>query len=188
MSDSARAPCGCGGTSGSSTTQTPSFGDGMSKVLKAQVPQDYEARFNLRIVPSRSLGNELVVNAGCKPRGHRKGWEAGTVVLNPALVASLVKADKTVMAWLTKDTANAQRFLANPAAALREAGVELERADEKALARASAAAEATRVVPPGVNLAAITVEAFPNGRVGNVGATRPAGKNESFGCAPKRKG
>ena len=56
-----------------------------------------------------------------------------------------------MVAWLAKDAGNARRFLANPVAAMREAGVELSRADEKALARAGEAA-----APPARRLPAST--------------------------------
>ena len=81
MSDSANTPCGCNDSRGSSSAPAASLDDGLGKVLKAQVPQDYDAKFNLRIVPNRSLGDTLVAAAGCQPRGHRKGWEAGAVAL-----------------------------------------------------------------------------------------------------------
>ena len=166
------------------------------QAVKAQVPQAYEARFNVRIVPGRSLTPVPVPR--CRPRGHRSpGWHAGgTLAIDPAVVHALAAADKVVMSWLAADRANAGRFLADPVAALRDAGVKLSRAEEKAIARVAVASEATRVVPPGVNVADVAAAAYPNGRVGQIGSGRPGGrppKGESggdagIGCGPRRKG
>ena len=181
-----REKCSCGG--GAAGAPAPSAHDDVTKVLKAQVPQDYEVKFNLRIVPGRSLKDVAELPPRCRPRGHAQGWTPGLLGVGSELVATLAKADKAMVAWLAKDKANTQRFLANPVAAMREAGVELTRADEKSLVRASTAAGAARMVPPGVKVASVAAEAFPKGRVGGIGVSTPGGKTEDFGCGPKRKG
>jgi hypothetical protein len=178
---------GCCASGGANAEAQPA-GEMVTKVVKAQVPQEYDAKFNVRIVPGRSLGSVLEVKPHCKPRGHRQGWFPGGLRIDPGLVATLAKADKAVVAWLARDAANAQRFLANPVAAMRDAGVELSRAEEKALSRASAAAAAARQVGPGVNVASVTAQAFPDGRVGGLGSSKPGGKADDFDCGPKRKG
>ena len=188
MSDAPeRERCNCT-PSGGTAAQSPTAGDEVTKVVKANVPQDTQASFNLRIVPGRSLKGALEVQPYCKPRGHAHGWTPGTLGIDSALLATLAKADKAMVAWLGRDNENARRFLANPVAAMREAGVELSRADEKALARAAEAAGAVRTVGPGVDVASVTVKAFPNGRIGAVGPRKPDGKADDFGCGPKRKG
>ncbi len=184
--------CGRGAdAAGAANTETAS-NDGATKLLKARVPQDCEAHFNVRVVPGRSLGDIGVLTLGCRPRGHSTGWARGLAALAPELVATLAKADKAMVAWLARDEANTLRFLSDPVAAMRDAGVELSRSDEKALARASAAAAATRVVPPGVRIASLSAKTFPKGRVGHTNVTRPDAKpstsTDDFGCGPKRKG
>jgi len=190
-------PCGCVGAGVAATAPSESTAvaadDRIAKVLRAQVPQSYEAKFNVRIVPGRSLGDVLVERPGCKPRGHRKGWGLLTAglaqELTPALVDKLASADKAVMAWLAKDKGNAQRFLAEPMQALSEAGVQLERGEQKALARARTAAAATQLVPPGVDVTSVVAEAVPGGRVGGVARPKPgAGADAPPDCGPRRKG
>jgi hypothetical protein len=194
---SENVPCGCTGGAGATTvageTAADQADDRIAKVLRAQVPQSYEASFNVRVVPARSLADALVERPGCKPRGHRKGWGPLTAglaqELTPALADKLARADKTVMAWLARDKANAQRFLAQPLQALAEAGVELERSEHKALARAQAAAAATQMVPPGVTVTSVAAEAVPNGRVGGIARPKPgAGAEAVPDCGPRRKG
>lgn len=200
MSDeTGKQPCNCGGQ-GTTTAQTLQSTDALAKVVMAKVSQDHEATFNIRVVPANSLGKVLEVQPKCKPRGHRTGWDLhDAVAISPGLVATLGKANNAMVAWLAKDTANTQRFLANPVAAMREAGVELSRSDEKALSRANAEASAARVVGPGVRIASLSAQTFPNGRVGGIGPSktdgggRPGGaagggKPDDFDCGPRRKG
>lgn len=202
MSDkSTGTSCGCrssasGIAEAAAGAVAESFG---AQAVKAQVPQSYEAKFNVRIVPGRSLTPVPIPR--CQPRGHRPpGWRpGGTVAIDPGLVDTLARADKAVVSWLAADRANAGRFLADPVAALRDAGVKLSRAEEKAIARAAVAAEATRVVAPGVDVTDVAAAAYPSGRVGQIGSTRPGGKppkgdggsgggDSAIGCGPRRKG
>lgn len=160
----------------------------VTKAVKAQVPQEARASFNLRIVPGRTLEGALERQRACRPRGHSQPWTPGLLGLDEALVKTLARADKVMVAWLARDAGNAQRFLASPVSAMREAGIELSRAEEKALTRAIEAAASARTVGPGVDVASMKVQAFPNGRVGAPGGRKPDGKTDDFGCAPKRKG
>lgn len=181
-----RDECSC---NASGETGPPDAADTeATKVVKAQVPQEVRASFNLRVVPGRSLGGALERQRACRPRGHTQPWTPGLLGLDEALVKTLAMADKAMVAWLAKDAGNARRFLASPVAAMREAGIELSRTEEKALARATEAAASARTVGPGVDVASVKVQAFPNGRVGAPGGRKPDGKADDFGCAPKRKG
>jgi len=186
MTQTENPECNCTGH-GRTSGQRQTAGEDLAKVVKAQIPQDYEASFNVRLVPAHSLERDVQVQASCKPRGNSLGWDHGMATIDPGLVATLNKADKVMVAWLAKDTANAQRFLANPVAAIREAGVELTRAEEKALARANDATSAARVVGPGIKVASLSAQAFPNGRIGSIGSGRTDGKTDDFACGPKAK-
>ena len=152
--------------------------------------QTYDAKFNVRIVPARSLLDPAALRPRCRPRGNTQGWTGPSI--SPGLVGALAKADKAVIGWLARDKANAQRFLADPVAALREAGVSLDRAQLKELVRARAAAETTHLVPPGVTVKEVAVEAFPKGRVGGITTPKPGGSGGDadtiISCGPKRKG
>ena len=194
MSDSTgKAGCGCN-SSGSGSNNTGSVAttsaESVGKVLQAQVAQTYDAKFNVRIVPARTLVDTAVVRPHCKPRGNRQGWTGPNI--STGLIGALAKADKAVIGWLARDKANAQRFLADPLGALRDAGVNLDRAKLKELARSRSAAETTQVVPPGVTVTDVAAEAFPNGRVGGVNVPKPGGPGGGadtiISCAPKRKG
>jgi hypothetical protein len=179
--------CNCG--SGSPVTvQGPPAVDPAATLVKANVPQGYEAKFNIRIVPGRSIKDAIDLRPDCKPRGHRQGWTAGTLGLTPEVVAVLARSDKAMTAWLAKDAANAQRYLANPVAAMREAGVDLSRAEEKTLSRLNAEVNDARKIPSAGNVASIAATMYPNGRVGGIGTTKPDRKPDDFGCNPKRKG
>jgi hypothetical protein len=172
--------------------QSPPTGEDLPKVVKAAITQDYEATFNIRLVPARSLEDPDLTQRRCMPRGHAPGWDYGILTIDPGLAGIIAKGDKPVIAWLAKDAANAQHFLANPVAALREAGVELTREQEKALTRSIEAASATRVVGPGVKIASLSARAYPKGRVGGVRSGRtdgkPGARTDDFGCEPRRKG
>ena len=192
MSDKSGQPCHCDGHGHSGHaqgTEARADADELAKVVMAKVPQGYEANFNIRLVPARTLDVIDQRQERCRPRGHSTGWTPGVLAIDPGLVATLNKADKAVVAWLAKDSANAQRFLAEPVAALREAGVELSRAEEKALFRANAEAQSARVVGPGVKVASLDARAYPKGQVGRLGPSTKDGKgDDSFGCEPRRKG
>ena len=191
MSDKAeQKTCGCGGQ-GSTIGESQPASDHLAQVVKAVVPQDHDAKFNIRLVPGHSLEKGLELQPLCRPRGHAPGWNHGGLAIDPGLVATLSKANNAMVGWLAKDAGNAQRFLANPVAAMREAGVELSRAEEKALVRSNEAAAASRVVGPGVRITALSAKAYPNGRVGGIGPGRTdggGGKTDDFDCGPKRKG
>jgi hypothetical protein len=172
--------CGNQGRSGSAN---------LEKLVMAKVPQDFNANFRIRLVPARDLDLSAEREERCRPRGQRKGWTVGPPTLDGKLIATLNKADATMITWLAKDPTNARRFLSAPVAAMREAGVELSRAEAKALSRANEAAQAARVVGPGVRVASLVAEAYPNGRIGRLKPRPDAdGDDEPFGCEPRKKG
>ncbi|HXO70021.1 MAG TPA: hypothetical protein VN838_13755 [Bradyrhizobium sp.] len=188
MSDKAeQKPCNCGGH-GPAGGQSQPTGETLATLVKAAVPQDYQGNFNIRLVGAHSLETGVKAQPRCRPRGHSVGWDRGDLAIDPGLVATLNKADKLMVDWLAKDTANAQSFLADPVIAMRKAGVELSRAEEKTLARANEAAGATRFVGPGVKIGTVSAKAYPNGRIGGLGPNKTDGKTDDFDCGPKRKG
>jgi hypothetical protein len=182
-------PCNCGGQGSTSGQRRPARED-VAKLVKGEVPQGYLANLEIELVPAHGLktGAAVTVLPACKPRGYPVGWDSGNMTIDPALLATLNKADAAMVDWLARDTANAQRFLANPVAAMREAGVELSRVEEKALARASEAASAARFVGPGVKIGSLSVKADPNGRIEELGLGRTDGKTDDFGRGPEKKG
>jgi hypothetical protein len=195
MSDKSHEPCHCTGSGygGQARGSEQRLAvDNLAKAVIAKVPQEVAANFTVRLVPGRTLDGIDLRQVACRPRGNRTGWTPSHVAIDPGLLGVLSKADKAMVAWLARDSANAKRFLAEPVAALRESGVTLSRAEEKALARAHAEAGSDRVVGPGVKVASLDVKAYPNGFIGRLGPSRRDGTNDkpadSFGCEPRRKG
>jgi hypothetical protein len=185
MSDSSKGKCNCS-SSVSSGVQQRAATVSATQMVKGQIPQGFEATLNMRLVPGSSLNNPGVL-LGCQPRGNSSGgWHA----VSPQLTAIFAQADQTMVAWLAKDPSNAQSFLANPVAAMKAAGVQLSREQEKALSQATATAEAARFVAPGVKVTSLSAAMYPNDKVGTVGTgtAGTTGTIDTFGCGPSRKG
>ena len=180
-------PCGCN-CSQSAGLSAPASGEAITKLVQARVTQDAKSRFNLRIVPARSLDLLRQVPAQCQPRGHARGWGTGQFRVDAELLTALASGDKAMVAWLAKDGGHADRFLANPVAAMAEAGVALTRAQQKTLARSSEEVAAARTVQAGKGGVTVATQVFPKGRVGSIGARHPEAQADDFGCGPKRKG
>ncbi|MBK8456366.1 MAG: hypothetical protein IPL47_03980 [Phyllobacteriaceae bacterium] len=159
------------------------------KPVVATVPRDLAFKLNYRLVPGRDFGVKAR-DPKCVPRGDRgpRGWDVGPIV-SAALLGKLAMADKAVVGWLAKDPSHAASFIADPVAALAAAGVKLERAEQKQLARAREAVAETTMLPPGATLEAVGVSVHPKGRIGSLPSKgRDPVKADDFGCEPKRKG
>lgn len=155
-----------------------------SEMIVAKVPQGYETNINVRLVPGRDV-DITTVPTRCQPRKGAPRREAEPLDLPPDLIDKLKHADKAVVAWLAQDEANAKLFMARPAEALLKAGVNLTRADQKAIERTHREVREATVVGPGVNVTEFTVAAFPRGRIGKIKpGAKPQDKPDSnIGCA-----
>lgn len=153
------------------------------EMIVAKVPQGYETNINVRLVPGRDV--EFTAIKGCRPREGAPRRDAEPLDLPPDLIAKLKNADKTVVAWLAQDEANARLFMARPAEALVKAGVDLTRADQKALDRTHREVGQAAVVGPGVKVASFTATAFPQGHIGRIkpGAKPKDEPNDNISCA-----
>jgi hypothetical protein len=152
-----------------------------TEAVVAAIPQGFDARIKVRFVHARDIG-VMTLDPGCSPR---QGVPGPATVLLPGLVAKLQKADQQVITWLAKDSANAKRFLEQPVAALREAGIELDRSELKALERAHAAVREASVVPPGVTLERLDASAHRTARVGDkVPGKKSEPPRSDRGCRP----
>lgn len=152
----------------------------------ARIPQGYEGKVNVRLLPIRDfdLGSTRL---GCRPRGPRR--DAGPILLPTDLTTKLRNANKNVVAWLNADAANSQLFLLNPVEALKKAGVELSRREEKALDRVHRDNNEAGAIAPGVSITNLDAVAHPTGRVGSVKPGRPStGTTREVRCGFKRKG
>ncbi len=146
-----------------------------SAAVGATVQPGFTSAISVRLLPAR----EVVIAApapGCQPRGGGPGRPSGQQVPLPdGLGGRLQAANKAVVAWLTRDPANAQLFLADPVTALAQAGAELTRADVKALARAHTQVRQQAVLPPGGTVSELTVRAAARGKVSDPSSRRPTG-------------
>lgn len=185
--DAGHGNCNCNAANNSSS-QAAAAPALVTEVVKAKIPQESDANFNLRLRPGVSLDGPQKLAIGCRPRGNRPGGSWGTAGISPHVVATLVNANKTMVAWLAKDGANAKAFVMDPIGSMREAGVDLSRVEEKALARAYEGARATRVVGPGINVASLNAEAPTKGGSSGGRGIKPSATTNDFGCGPKRKG
>jgi hypothetical protein len=152
-------------------------------VVRAAVPQGFDTRINVRLVAGANLG-VLLKPVRCEPRKGAPRRDAEPLDLPPDLVEKFKKADKAVIKWLTANKSNASQFLADPAGALQEAGVELARAEMKAISRLRQEVNEATVVAPGVRVTALDAKAFARGKVGKIKPT----KSPTDGDMPKKTG
>lgn len=171
--------------------QDPARSNDPSGIVVSRVPQGYDTNINIRLVPGRDI--QLTPHRfGCRPRQGAPRRDAEPVDLPESLGDKLKDANKKVIDWLALDPANAQLFLAKPVEALVKAGVELSRAEQKALTRTHRAVAEASVVAPGVKVASLSASAHPTGRVGKLppglkGSNGREGREADCGCGPKGK-
>ncbi|HZI67103.1 MAG TPA: hypothetical protein VFF17_11110 [Thermoanaerobaculia bacterium] len=161
--------------------------DAGGEMVVAKVPQGFETRINIRLVPGRDVRFPPEI-FGCRPRQGAPRRETEPLPLPGGLADRFKDVNKKVIEWLAREPANARLFLERPVEALLKAGVELTRAEQKALARSRSAASDSMVVPPGVNVVGLTVSAYPKGRVGGLKrGPRPKKEHDAAECEPTGK-
>jgi hypothetical protein len=151
-----------------------------NRAIVASVQPGFTATINMRLLPARDVIIE-VPKPTCQPRADAAGQAPQTSALPQGLAGRLLEASKAVVAWLTKDPANAELFLNNPVAALSQAGVDLARVDAKALARSHNQVRQQAVVPPGAVVSKLTVHAAARGKVGDQRPGKAGPKADSQG-------
>jgi hypothetical protein len=153
----------------------------------AQIPQGYEGKISVRLLPIRDfdLGT---IRLGCRPRKGGSRRDADQVPLPADLTDKLRDANQKVISWLNADAANSRLFLNSPVEALKKAGVELTRPEEKAIDRVHRDNNEAGAIAPGVRITDLNAAAHPTGRVGSTkpGSTVTGGRE--VGCGFKRKG
>ncbi len=150
-------------------------------LARIQISPHQDAAIRIRLIPGRDIA---LPNPDPCGFGHTKPDLSS---LSPALIDKLKASDKQVTAWLAKSNENARLFFSDPVAALAKAGVELERGDAKAIARAHANASNQAVVMPGVRLSEVVISATdrrPSGKGrGDGGGRKPA--SDASNCCGK---
>jgi hypothetical protein len=157
-----------------------------AEMVVARVPQGFETRINIRFVPGREIRFPLEI-FGCQPRQGAPRRDADPVPLPPGLPEKLKEVNRKVVEWLARDRANSQLFLERPVEALMKAGVELTRAEQKALARSHRGVTDSMVVPPGVKVVSLTASAYPKGRVGGLKPGPRAKEHDDSSSEPTGK-
>lgn len=155
-----------------------------SRPIVASVQPGFATTINVRLLPARDVIFD-VSRPGCQPRAGAPGRGVQPGALPGGLAAKLLQANKTVVAWLTKDPANAELFLNDPVTALGKAGVDLARAELKALSRSHSQVRQQAVVPPGAVVSKLAVRAAARGKVGDQRPDKSDGKRgggSSPGC------
>ena len=155
-------------------------GSAANRPIVASVQPGFAATINIRLLPARDVIID-VPKPGCQPRADAPGRGVLPGALPEGLPAKLLEANKTVVAWLTKDPANAEFFLNDPVAALGRAGVDLARPELKALSRSHSQVRQQAVVPPGAVVSKLTVRSAARGKVGDQRPDKPGGKRGDGG-------
>ncbi|WP_456403771.1 hypothetical protein [Thiolapillus sp.] len=152
-------------------------------LVKASITPGYNTNINIRFVPGRDFGDLVAIPKTCKPRnGKKKRPESDLLALPDKLVAKLIESDKQIISWLARDEANTRLFLSNPASALKEAGIDLTRAEQKQLHRTHHEVSQNTVIGPGVKVSDISTAVFPDGRIGKIKPGRKPTDNGGNSC------
>jgi hypothetical protein len=121
-----------------------------------QRPVEFNLTFNM--VPERELDFTLPPNS-CQSRTGAPRVSAGLAALPPGAETEIRKSETQVLTWLGASAANRAAFFDDPISALAQAGVQLERSQLKALYRAREATRAAEVLPPGIRVKTLHVDA-----------------------------
>lgn len=149
-------------------------------LVQARIPPGYNTNINVRFVPGRNIGDLVAIPKTCKPRNGKKHPKADLLALPDKLVAKLVASDKKMIAWLARDEANTRLFLSHPAEAMKKAGIDLSRAEQKLLHRTREEVAQSTMIGPGVKVVNISTAVFPDGRIGKLGnGHRPGGRDSN---------
>ena len=168
-----------GGHAGARDPARKAGPDAGGEMVVAKVPQGFETRINIRLVPGRDVRFPPEI-FGCRPRKGAPRRDAEPVPLPGSLAGKFAEVNRKVIEWLAREPANAQLFLERPVEALTKAGVDLTRAEQKALARSHRSVSDSIALPPGSKVIGLTASAFPKGRVGGLKAgPRPKERDDS---------
>ncbi|WP_457668597.1 hypothetical protein [Thiolapillus sp.] len=150
-------------------------------LVQAKVPPGYKTNINIRFVAGRNAGDLVAIPKTCKPRNGKKRPKIDMLALPDKLVAKLVASDRKMMDWLAQDEANTRLFLSHPAEAMKKAGIDLSRAEQKLLHRTREEVAQGTMIGPGVK-ADISTAVFPDGRIGKLKPGRKPPDKDDNAC------
>ncbi len=153
------------------------------KPAKAIVPQDSNHKFRINLVAAATDVSKIGLVNKCKPRTSLDGKTQLFEVLPPRLVNSFEDTDKKMVDWLSRSQENVHEYLSDPVSALKKAGVELERADQKTIHRNFENFQAENLLSPGMNLQNLT-GLFRKGKITKV-STHVEDKDNPCDCGCK---
>lgn len=154
--------------------------------IAATMQQAYDLTMNVSVIGAKNIPTQIL--RACRPRQGAEEVDKDPVELAPPLRHWLLEANKAVVAWLARDARNVHAYLADPVAALEQAGVKMEREHQKSLARLREQLGASQAVVPGMQLRSITTKAGAS-RVRPIeSANQPARADDDCGCDDKRRG
>jgi hypothetical protein len=131
--------------------------------VHVRMHEAYDLNVTVEILPAREIPGLSV--AGCQPRQGVERVEKDPLELPEETRDWLLAANDLVIGWLARDEGNRRTFLADPLGALSEAGVEMDRAHIKALARTRESIGLAEAISPGLQLRSARATAKKTGRV-----------------------
>lgn len=131
--------------------------------VNVKIQQAYDLHVNLKFHPVRDIPG--VIRLGCQPRQGGQRIDKNPVDLPEPTRQLLLNASKAMSAWLARDGGNQRAFVADPIAALRSAGIEIDRVHLKAIDRIRENIGQSFAVTPGLQLRSVKTNASKNGRV-----------------------
>jgi len=126
-------------------------------------PQAYDLNMTVTLVPSRNIPS--LIKPACQPRQGAERVDTDAVDLPDSTRSFLLGANKAVTAWLAASEENQHAFLTDPVAALSRAGVQMDRAQQKSIARLREALGQAQTIVPGMQLRSIQTKANKSGQV-----------------------
>jgi hypothetical protein len=153
------------------------------KPVKAVIPQDSHHNFRVNVVAAVTDISKIARIDKCRPRTTLDGKPHLHDVLTPGLIHTFAEANNKMVAWLGKSEENIHAYLADPVASLKKAGIELERADQKTIARNFENFKAENLLAPGMNLKNFT-GVFKKGKITKV-STHVEDKDNPTDCGCK---
>lgn len=131
--------------------------------VQPRAQQAYDLNLSINFVPGRE--SLATVALGCRPRQGAQRVNVEPVDLPPSARRFLAEINAPMLAWLARDASHQAAFLADPVAALAQAGFKLERADAKAFSRVRESLGAAEAVTPGLQVRSVTLSVDPKGRI-----------------------